>query len=144
MKNLIKKFNDIIGDKLAYGLSTMAMFYGICFLVVAPLFFQTPTGLVPWMQYIVSVFFQGVALPVLGYVARKGSEKQEQLLNETHDTVMKEMESLREITNTLKDIIKDQHDMANAERASLKNIVNEIHEHLLNKEVTKKHTKKKE
>jgi len=124
---MFKKINDLIGDKLAYWLSTMGMFYGISFLVIAPLFFQVPNGLVPWMQYIVSVFFQGVALPVLGYVARKGSEKQEALLKETHDTVMNEMASIKEIADSMKNIITENHKLASEERASLNKIVSEIH-----------------
>jgi hypothetical protein len=71
------------------------MFYGITFLVIAPLFFQRPTNLVTWMQYIVSVFFQGVALPVLGYTSKKSGEVQAQLLRETHDTVMNELDYIK-------------------------------------------------
>lgn len=111
----MKKFNDWLGDKLSYVLSTMAMFYGIAFLVLAPLFFQRPTNLVTWMQYIVAVFFQGVALPVLGYTSRKNGEVQEKLLKETHDTVMKEL-----------DYIEKQHETAKIERAELQKIIKEI------------------
>ena len=111
----MKSFNDWLGDKLSLVLSTMAMFYGIAFLVVAPLFFQRPTTLVTWMQYIVAVFFQGVALPVLGYTSRKSGEVQAKMLQETHDTVMKEL-----------DFIKKQHDTSKIERDELQKIVREI------------------
>lgn len=111
----MKSFNDWLGDKLSFVLSTMAMFYGIAFLVVAPLFFQRPTTLVTWMQYIVAVFFQGVALPVLGYTSRKSGEVQAKMLQETHDTVMKEL-----------DFIKKQHDTSKIERDELQKIVREI------------------
>ena len=119
----MKKLNDIVGDKLAYWLSTMAMFYGISFLVIAPLFFATPTGLVAWLQYIVSVFFQGVALPVLGYVSRKGGEKQEKLLNETHDATMQEVTQLKEIIESLKELSKEQHDDATEQRKQLQQMI---------------------
>ena len=46
------------------------MFFIICILVIVPLFFVQPVGVVGWIQYVVSVFFQGVALPVLGYIAK--------------------------------------------------------------------------
>ncbi|HEY5576372.1 MAG TPA: hypothetical protein VIK34_06610 [Clostridiaceae bacterium] len=105
----MNRFNEWLGDKLSYILSTMAMFYGIAFLVVAPLFFQRPTNLVTWMQYIVAVFFQGVALPVLGYTSRKSGEEQAQLLKETHDTVMNEL-----------DYIKKQQEAARLESRSLR------------------------
>jgi len=111
----MNRFNDWLGDKLSYFLSTMAMFYGITFLVVTPLFFQTPNTPVGWMQYIVSVFFQGVALPVLGYTSRKSGEVQAQLLKETHDTVMKEL-----------DFIKKQQEAASLERDELEKIMAEI------------------
>lgn len=104
---MFARYNDLLGDKLAYWLSTMAMFYGVSFLVIAPLFFQRPESLVGWMQYSISVFFQGVALPVLGYVARKAGEKQEQLLQETHDAVMKELSYIQEALR-LADIERDE------------------------------------
>ncbi len=111
------RFNQWLGDKLSYILSTMAMFYGVSFLVLATLFFQTPTSLVTWIQYIISVFFQGVALPVLGYTARKSGELQAQLLRETHDTVMSEL-----------DYIKRQQEAARVEREDLEKIISEIRE----------------
>ncbi len=111
----MNSFNDWLGDKLSYVLSTMAMFYGITFLVIAPLFFQTPNTPVGWMQYVVSVFFQGVALPVLGYTSRKSGEVQARMLQETHDTVMKEL-----------DYIKKQQEEASLERDELQKIMSEI------------------
>lgn len=111
----MNSFNDWLGDKLSYVLSTMAMFYGITFLVIAPLFFQTPNTPVGWMQYVVSVFFQGVALPVLGYTSRKNGEVQARMLQETHDTVMKEL-----------DYIKKQQEEASLERDELQKIMSEI------------------
>jgi hypothetical protein len=113
----MNRFNQWLGDKLSYILSTMAMFYGVSFLVMATLFFQTPTSLVTWIQYIISVFFQGVALPVLGYTSRKSGELQAQLLRETHDTVMNEL-----------DYIKRQQDAARLEREELDKIISEIRE----------------
>lgn len=104
----MRKFNDWLGDKLSYLLSTMAMFYGVCFLVIAPLFFQRPDSLVAWMQYIISVFFQGVALPVLGYTAQKSGEVQAKILQETHDAVMAEF-----------DIVKAEQEEAATERANI-------------------------
>jgi len=93
---ILKRFNDWLGDKLAHWLCTMAMFYIITAMVMVPLFFQRPVGLVGWMQYAISVFFQGAALPVLGYVANRAGEKQERVLNETHDTVMEELTLIKE------------------------------------------------
>lgn len=98
----MKKFNEWLGDKLAFFLSTMGCFYLIFALVIVPLFFQHPTDLVGWVQYIVQSLFQGVALPVLGYVARIAGEKQEHVLKETHDAEMEEIAELKEIITLLK------------------------------------------
>ncbi len=110
-----KRFNDWLGDKLAYGLSTMGMFYAVSLLVVVPLVWQRPQGLVGWMQYGISVFFQGAALPVLGYVSRRAGEDQEKLLLETHDTVMEELT-----------LIKQELALAAEERDSLKELIAEL------------------
>lgn len=92
----MKRFNDWLGDKLANWLSTMAMFYIITAMVMVPLFFQRPQGLVAWMQYAISVFFQGAALPVIGYITRRAEEKQDLVVNETHDTVIEELRLIKE------------------------------------------------
>jgi cell shape-determining protein MreC len=120
----VKHINQWLGDKLAIWLSTMGCFYLIFALVVVPLFFQHPTDLVGWVQYIVQSLFQGVALPVLGYVARIAGEKQERVLNETHDAVMDELA-----------IVKKELAMANEERDSLKELIKELHQ------ITQKKTK---
>lgn len=113
---MLRRFNDWVGAKISYWLSTMAMFYIISALVVAPLLWQRPQGLVGWMQYAISVFFQGAALPVLGYVARKSGETQERVLIETHDTVMEELA-----------LIKDELALAREERDELKILLTELH-----------------
>ena len=122
---MLKKFNDRLGDLLSNTLSSMIMFYGVAFLVIFILIFQKPNNLVEWIQYIVAVFFQGVALPVLAYTSKKSGDIQANLLSETHDTVMnelkyikeqqifskKEIESQRKIIIELKEIIKKIHNI---------------------------------
>lgn len=98
---MLRNFNNWLGDKLAYGLSTMAMFYIVSAFVILPLALQRPHDLVGWIQYIVQSFFQGAALPVLGYVARVAGESQERVLMETHDEVMAEMRVVKEAVKLL-------------------------------------------
>ncbi|WP_211241939.1 hypothetical protein, partial [Ectobacillus panaciterrae] len=74
----------------------MVCFYIILGLVIVPLFFQRPNTLVEWVQYVIQSIFQGIALPVLGYVARFAGEKQEKIVSETHDTVMEELALVKE------------------------------------------------
>jgi len=105
----VDHFNIFLAGKLADWLSTMAMFYGVAFLVLLPLVWQRPASLVGWAQYLISVFFQGVALPILGFVAKKEGERNSQILQETHDMVMSELA-----------IVKAALDQAKEERDDLK------------------------
>jgi cell shape-determining protein MreC len=111
----LKKLNDIIGDKLALWLSTMGCFYIIFALVIVPLFFQQPKGFIGWVTYIVQSVFQGAALPILGYVARVAGEKQENVLNETHDAVMEELA-----------IVKEELGLAREEREQLIKVIENL------------------
>jgi hypothetical protein len=114
-RGFLRRMNDWLGDKLSNALSTMEMFYLVALLVVVPLIWQRPQGLVGWMQYMIAVFFQGTALPVLGYVARKSGESQEKVMRETHDTVMEELRLMRE----------ELH-LAKEERHALRLIIQEL------------------
>jgi hypothetical protein len=121
----MNKFNDWLGDRLSYWLSTMAVFYGISFLILSTLFFQKPTNIQGWLQYIISIFFQGVALPVLGYTSRKAGDVQARMLKETHDASMLELA-----------IIKKQQEEHTKEHVDQRKIINELH--LIIKEIHKK------
>ena len=103
---MYKKCNDWLSNKLSNGLSSMEMFWVIVFLVIAPLLIQQPESLVGWIQYTVSVFLQGVALPVLGAVAKRSGERQEKLLNETHDAVMAELKEIKKLHLEIHKMIK--------------------------------------
>lgn len=81
---LINKFNDYLADRLSYILSIMTTFYIVLLLVTLPLLYSTPNSLVAWAQYICSVIFQGIALPVLGYTARKASDKSEKMMQDMY------------------------------------------------------------
>jgi lipopolysaccharide export LptBFGC system permease protein LptF len=85
----IKKFNDYIADKLSYILATMLTFYVITLLVILPLLYTQPTSIVAWASYLCSVIFQGIALPVLGYTARKSSDKSDKIINHMNKTTSK-------------------------------------------------------
>ena len=91
------KINDIIGNKLSFTLSTMEMFYIVLILVVFPLFFQTPTNLIGWIQYISTAILQAIALPLLAYTTRKSGEKQEKVINDTHSILLKEIKMNRDL-----------------------------------------------
>ena len=95
MKPKRAHFNEWLAGKLADALATMTMFFGVTFLTLSILFFQTPKSPLEWVQYVIQTFFQGVALPVLAFVAKIEGQKQEKLLQETHDATMKEMKEIK-------------------------------------------------
>ena len=92
---MTQKFDEWLASKLADALATMVMFFGVTFLTLSILFFQTPRTPLEWVQYIIQTLFQGVALPVLAFVAKIEGERQRKLLQETHDTVMQEMKEIK-------------------------------------------------
>lgn len=93
---LLSKFNDYLADRLSYILSIMTTFYVISFLVLIPLFYSQPTSFVAWVSYLCSVVFQGLALPVLGYTARKSGDKADSMMNDMFE-MTKKIEKLTEL-----------------------------------------------
>ena len=89
--NFISRFNKWLANGLADVLCTMLMFYGITILVTSILFFQMPQTPLEWVQFVVQTFFQGVALPILGFVGKISGQRTEKLLKETHAASMLEL-----------------------------------------------------
>ncbi len=96
MKKILSRFNDYLADRLSYILSIMTTFYVISFLVFIPLFYSQPTSFVAWVSYLCSVVFQGLALPVLGYTARKSGDKADSMMKDMFE-MTKKIEKLTEI-----------------------------------------------
>lgn len=100
-KALLKRTNERIALLLSDVLSSMCCFWLITVLVLAVLEFQTPHSPLEWIQYVVQTFFQGVALPVLAFVAKKEGDKSRKMNTETHDLVMKEFRDLKDLHEDL-------------------------------------------
>lgn len=117
MKEKLKIINDFIADKLSYILATMTTFYVVTLLVILPLLYTQPTSIVAWTSYLCSVIFQGIALPVLGYTARKSSDKSDKIithLDVTTDQIEKMVETIEKQQEQMLLIIsmleqKDEH-----------------------------------
>lgn len=119
MKERIAQFNDFLADRLSLILSMMGTFYIILMLVIIPLFFTQPTSFVAWAGYLCSVIFQGIALPVLGYTARKASDKADILtqriaaLTESTDKIVRHLEIQQD------EIMKDIDEIIDMEKQEL-------------------------
>jgi hypothetical protein len=101
LKNKVDSINDYLAERLSYILSIMITFWIVTALVTIPLFYGAPTTVVGWAQYLCSVVFQGIALPVLGYTARKASDRTDKIIND-----MAEM--IRKIEAIVEDIHSDE------------------------------------
>ena len=93
--NFFKQINNWLANKLSISLSSMLCFWFILILDLLPLFFQLPVGAVAWMQYIISVIFQSLALPVLAVVAKKEGEHTTKILKETHDYTKQQLKDMQ-------------------------------------------------
>ena len=124
---MFKKFNDWLGDKLSNGLSSMTIFYLITFLVLLPLSVQRPDSLIGWIQYMSTAVLQASALPLLGYTTKKQGDIQAKILQETHDTVMNELDFIKTQQTYDKELIESQHKII----CELKEVIGEIHKNIV-------------
>lgn len=119
IKNIIRKFNDYLADRLSYILSIMATFYVVLLLVLFPLMYSQPTSIVAWASYICSVIFQGIALPVLGYTSRKASDQTDALMKKMFE-MTKHIEVLTEqISNQQKHIHEEIGEILDIEKEEI-------------------------
>jgi hypothetical protein len=114
----LARINDRVGEMISNAFSSMITFYIVAILVLVPLIWQRPQGIVGWMQYAIAVVFQGTALPILGYVARKAGETQDRLLGDTHEKVIEELK-----------LIKEELGLAKQERQDLQVLVKQLRQH---------------
>ena len=120
----MKNFDDRLGDKLSDGLSSMKIFYLITFLVLVPLLVQRPDTFIGWIQYMSTAVLQACALPLLGYTTKKQGDIQAKILQETHDTVMKELNLIKKQQMANKKLVESQHKII----SELKEFISKSHE----------------
>lgn len=110
MKRIIEKLNKVMGklaELLSDALSSMTMFWIIALLVIVPLFWVQPKDAVSWMQYIVSVFFQGVALPVLGYTSKLSGKRTDEVISKIEELSKKIEQQTAHIEKDVDEIIEE-------------------------------------
>jgi hypothetical protein len=97
IKDKYNKIFDKIIDIVADALALREMFLIFVIIAVVPLFFSLPSNIFAWQSFVSQTFVQLVALSVLAYQGKKGSNKQERLLKETHDAEMSELENNKQM-----------------------------------------------
>ena len=93
----MRRLNQWIANHLANALASMILFWLLNVVVFTTLAFQRPHGAQHWILFFVSIWFQGVSLPVLGFVGKLQGDRSERLLRETHDAVMAELADLKQL-----------------------------------------------
>lgn len=104
------RLNNWLADKLAGILSSMWTFWVLVAMIWGSLALQVPTNGQGWLQFLVQSFFQGVALPVLAFVAKKEGTAMQQKVDETHDVAMAEHTETQEILADVRELVQQIHE----------------------------------
>ncbi|MDR0834819.1 MAG: hypothetical protein LBN93_11690 [Candidatus Symbiothrix sp.] len=115
---MIKKINNFLANKLSVILSSMWLFWFLAVVLVIAGIIQPPKGAYEIVMFWVSAAFQAIALPVLGFISNIQGDRQEKLMRETHDAVMKEIKILREDQAELKKLLEQYRNAAVEEKQS--------------------------
>lgn len=75
----------------------MWTFWTLTLLIALALLLERPAGAQGWVLFVVSIFFQGVALPVLAFVSNQQGDRTERVLRETHDAVLQELAEIKQL-----------------------------------------------
>lgn len=131
IKEFYNKFSYRFASVLAKILSSMTLFYILNILIIISVILQHPTNVEGWLLVAVSVYFQGVALPVLSFVSNFQGDRLEKKVDETLSILMDELNELRKIHEIVLDELKE-----------LKEVKEEVYSE--KKEINSlKHTKKR-
>jgi hypothetical protein len=102
----MKRFNNWLANKLAWVMSSMWLFWLLAVVILIAGLLQPPDTPYTFVMFVISAGFQAVALPVLALVSNMQGDRQEKVLKETHDAVMKELKLMREENAQLKQALE--------------------------------------
>lgn len=97
---MIRRINDWVAERMSVILSSMWLFWALCVLTWGSVLLQLPDGAQGWDLFLVSIFFQAVALPVINFTTAKQGDRMERMLDETHDAVMTELTEIRKMNES--------------------------------------------
>lgn len=97
----LKRASDWVAGHAAAIVATMALFWLLNVVIFASLFFQRPHTLQQWLLFFVTIWFQGVSLPLIAKVTNLQGDRTEKIQRETHDAVMQELAELKQLHREL-------------------------------------------
>lgn len=88
--------NTWIADHVSVWFMSMEAFWILVVLTWGSVLINRPVGAQGWDLFLVSIFYQGTALPALSFVSQKQGDRAARIAQETHDFAQQEFALLRE------------------------------------------------
>lgn len=101
--NSVKKFNGKAANWLSRVLSSMWLFWFLATVLVVIGIVYPPDNPYTFVMFWVSAVFQAIALPVLAFVSNIQGDRQEKIMRETYENVLKELELINKQLAILKE-----------------------------------------
>jgi len=103
-----KSLNSWVANILANALSSMWSFWTLSVILVVAAFLHPPSNTYEWVMFVISASFQALALPVLAFVSDIQSDRQNKIINSTHQMAMEELKLIKEQQAKLEELIKSE------------------------------------
>lgn len=100
--------NTWIADHVSVWFMSMEAFWILVMLTWGSVLINRPIGAQGWDLFLVSIFYQGTALPALSFVSQKQGDRSARIAQETHDYTQQEFALIREELAELKAIHHQQ------------------------------------
>lgn len=110
MKKLLKKIDDAYVSGLTWATSSKGAMYTLTAAIWISVALNPPKTIYEWLIVIVSVFYQGVALPGLGYQTNAEGKETRQLMLTNHQENQEELADIKEMQEELKEMHQELKD----------------------------------
>ena len=107
----INHFNYWLMSGLANANASAWTFYLLVFAIIKVWTITPPHTPLDWLQQIVSILYQGAALPLISFVSKLEGDKQAKIINETHDTTLEEFKVLKDMHNDTHVMVQELTEM---------------------------------
>lgn len=101
---LLKKIDNAYVAALSWATSSKGAMYTLTIAIWTAVAMNPPKNIYEWLIVIVSVYYQGVALPGLGYQTNIESKDTRQLMLDIHQENLEELSETKEMLAEIKDM----------------------------------------
>lgn len=111
MKKLLKKIDDAYIAALSWATSSKGAMYILTFAIWTAVALNPPKNIYEWLIVIVSVYYQGVALPGLGYQTKFEGKDTRQLMVDIQKENLEEIADLKVMMVEIKEMHKELNEI---------------------------------